>query len=460
MTDPSLFTQPMLVSAIILGITFIGLFLEEWHGHHKLKFILPGAVAMLAAGMFFKFYTPTQALGAIAWDVVLLLAAMMVLISVMSPTGGFTNVGYAIVRASRGNLTALLILLGLLVSVLSMFLANLTVIVLFAPLVVMICRTLKVTPVPFLLVAAMCASSGGAATSVGDATSVMISAAKGVPFLAYFLHAGPMIITATIGILGGVWLAFRKELGQKVDLAQLPAAQPIKDKRTWYGSVAVLIVMIVLFGLSVEPWLVALGGLAAVFVIGYKVDVDKVLEDVEMPLIFFLIGLFILIGGVEESGLLGWMAVQLKPLVASGSVWSAIGFMWIAAAISAVVDNIPFTAAMIPIVATLESQGVNTMPLWWGLAAGVGLGGNGTHIGSAVNVFASTMSERVAKQAGDHSLAITPGVWLRRGTPAAALSLLFVSVLLFFTYGYFQKPIEGAKDFSKEQPAAAAEHAE
>ena len=198
----------------------------------------------------------------------------------------------------------------------------------------------------------------------------------------------------------------------------------------------VLLLMVVLFTLHDAP---RLGGLVrgrarltALMFTSRHLLMDLAMEHVELTLLMFFIGLFMVIGGVEHSEFLKWVGQFIEPFVERDLLVATIVLMWVAAVLSAPIDNIPFTAAMIPIILGLEQRGINVTPLWWGLAMGVGLGGNGTHIGSTANVFIVTISERLARQENDPSLAITPGVWFRKGTPMMLLSL-FVATIVFVT---------------------------
>lgn len=440
MTESVVLSTPMLISAIIFGLTFLGIFTEEWHGFHRLKFVMLGAALMVAAGWFFDFYTTQQALEMVDLRVILLLATLMIFIGIMAPTGGFQAIAYWLADLSRGRQFVLVAMFAILLSVLSMFLANLTAVILFAPLVVLICQTLRIHPLPFLITIAITADTGGVATSVGDPTSVMISSAAKINFMDYLAHMGPVILAVSATLIFSMWSIFYRDLSRRGERPHFEQRENVRDPRTWYGSLAILAIMVALFTLNVEPWFVGLLGLGLLFFIGYRVDINKVLEEVELPLILFLIGLFILVGGVEHSGFLGWVAAQIKPLVAGGGPGAAIGFMWITAIASAIIDNIPFTAAMIPIIQNLGEGGVQTAPLWWALAIGAGLGGNGTHIGSAVNVFVTSLSERLAKQTGDHSLAITFSVWARTALPAAVMTLVVASFILWAFWGYYSMP--------------------
>jgi len=168
---------------------------------------------------------------------------------------------------------------------------------------------------------------------------------------------------------------------------------------------------------------------------------DHAVEHVEITLLIFFIGLFMVVGGVEHSEFLVWLGSFITPFVQEDLLVATIVLMWVGAFLSAAIDNIPFTAAMIPIILGMEQQGINVAPLWWGLAMGVGLGGNGTHIGSTANVFIVTISERLAREQNDPSLQITPGMWFRKGTPAMLVSLVVATVVFILFFGYYETPL-------------------
>jgi Na+/H+ antiporter NhaD/arsenite permease-like protein len=186
---------------------------------------------------------------------------------------------------------------------------------------------------------------------------------------------------------------------------------------------------------------VAASGLVALFYVAGHIHVDSALEKVEHALLLFFLSLFVLIGGVENSQFLQYLGQLIVPVVQQDLMLASIALLWVAAILSAAIDNIPFTAAMIPIILSMEAQGMAVTPLWWSLAMGVGMGGNGTHIGSTANVFIVTISERLAKREKDPSLAITPGLWFRKGTPAMLVTLIVCSVFMALFFDFFSIPI-------------------
>jgi len=431
----------MLVSGVILAVTFIGIFTEGLHGVHRVKVAMVGASAMVLIGDILGFYSPELAIEAIDWNVVFLLAGMMTIVAIMIPTGGFQQMAYAIANFSRGRQYLLLVMMGSLVTVLSLLLDNVTTVVIFGPLIILISQSLKVSPIPYLLAAALLSDTGGVATLVGDPPNLMIGSAAGIDFNTFVYHMGLMVLVAWVVILVALRYLFKQELSVKAEPATTGADYVIADSRTWYAALAVLCVMVVGFILHSrvgwEPWLVTAMGLTLLLYIGNRVDVEESLTHIELALLMFFISLFMIIGGVEHSQFLEYLGQFIVPLVEEDLLMSTLVLMWVAALLSAAIDNIPFTAAMIPIILGMEAQGINVTPLWWGLAAGVGMGGNGTHLGSTANVFIVTISEKLAKDAKDPSLAITPGLWFRKGTPVMLLTLVTCSIIMTLFFDFF-----------------------
>lgn len=429
-----------MVSGIILGLTFAGIFTEKIHGFHRAKFAMLGALLMILAGQHYGFYGPTSAIESVDWNVVFLLGCMMSIVSIMIPTGGFQALSAWIVRVSRGRQFLLLFLLGSLVTGLSLLLDNVTTVVIFGPLIIMISRHLKVSPIPYLLAAALLSDTGGVATLVGDPPNLMIGSAKNIDFNTFFRHMGGMVLLAWLVILAALRVMFRRQL-VRVEVEDEPDLPGFADRRLWNQSLAVLAIMVVLFmihhNLRWEPWMVSAFGLTVLLFLARRVRMDQVMEEVELTLLIFFISLFIVIGGVEHSRFLEWVGQFIIPFTRDDLRVATLTLLWVAAILSALIDNIPFTAAMIPILGSMEAQGMNVSPLWWALAAGVGMGGNGTHIGSTANVYIVTISERLARRENNPSLAITPGVWVRYGTPAMLLSLLVCSGVFWFFFDFF-----------------------
>jgi Na+/H+ antiporter NhaD/arsenite permease-like protein len=442
--EPLVLTEPMLVSGIILALTFIGIFTENLHGFHRAKFAMAGAIVMIIAGQFYGFYDSLQAVRAVDWNVVFLLGCMMAIVSIMIPTGGFEAMANWMAKIAKGRQFLLLFLLGSAVTGLSLLLDNVTTVVIFGPLIIIIARSMKVTPIPYLLAAALLSDTGGVATLVGDPPNLMIGSAKGIDFNTFLIHMGGVVLLAWVAVLFVLKVLFRKELAI-VPSGEFHDKAEYKDRKLWNQSLIVLGLMVLLFmvhhSIGWEPWMVSAFGLTLLLFIARRVEMDHAMEDVEIPLLIFFISLFIVVGGVEHSKFLEYVGQFIVPFVQNDLVMATLVLMWVAAILSAAIDNIPFTAAMIPILLGMEAQGIHVAPLWWALAVGVGMGGNGTHIGSTANVYIVTISERLAKRENDPSLAITPWIWFRYGTPAMIVTLIICSIVFYTFFDFFNAVI-------------------
>jgi Na+/H+ antiporter NhaD/arsenite permease-like protein len=435
---------PMLVSGVILVLTFIGIFTEGVHGFHRGKFALGGAGAMVLAGQYFGFYNPDLAIEAIDWNVIFLLGAMMTIVAIMIPTGGFQMLAYKIADFSKGRLFLLMALMGTLVTVLSLLLDNVTTVVIFGPLIILIARSMEVNPIPYLLAAALLSDTGGVATLVGDPPNLMIGSAAGIGFNTFFYHMGGIVLVAWIATLIALKFIFKKELAETPVLRDFSQQEELHDPYTWKVALIVLGVMVIGFilhrQLHWEAWFVAGMGLTMLVFFGKEVDMDEHFADVELTLLMFFMALFIIVGGVENSKFLEYIGQFILPYVQQDLLTACILLMWVAAFLSAFIDNIPFTAAMIPVILGLEQQGINVNALWWALAAGVGMGGNGSHLGSTANVFIVTISEKLAKDEGRPELAITPGMWIRKGSPIMLLTLTICSIIMALFFDFYSNP--------------------
>lgn len=435
----------MLLSAVILAATFIAIFTEGIHHIHRVKCAMAGAALMIVGGQVMGFYNPEEAVHAIDWNVVFLLGGMMTIVAIMIPTGGFQQLAYWAADFSKGRLFLLLALIGTLVTGLSLLLDNVTTVVIFGPLIILICQSLRVSAIPFLLAAALLSDTGGVATLVGDPPNLMIGSAFGIEFVPFLFHMGWMVLAAWVVVLFMLRFLFKQELSVTPHELDLKDREPLSDPKTWYGGLAVLGIMVIGFilhgRLDWEPWFVTALGLTALAFIGKDIDMEEAFAHTELALLMFFISLFIIVGGVEHSQFLEYLAGFIIPFVEEDLMTATLILLWVAAILSAAIDNIPFTAAMIPIIAGMESQGINVTPLFWGLAAGVGMGGNGTHIGSTANVFIVTISEKMAKDAGDPSLAITPGMWMRKGLPVMLATLVCCTLIMYFFWDFFETPL-------------------
>jgi Na+/H+ antiporter NhaD/arsenite permease-like protein len=402
-----------------------------------------GAVIMILTGMLFGFYSQQQAVAAIDANTMFLLLGMMTLVVLLKPTGGFEYLAIRMAKMSKGNPRLLLIYISTAVTIISLFLDNVTTVLVFAPLTVVIARLLGINPVPYLMSEALLSDTGGVATLVGDPPNVMIGSAAGIDFNQFLFHMGPIVLVAWLVTLMLLLFTFRHELSQKIDgVVDLDESKVLKDPKRLIAVCISIGVVILLFFIHhrfhLFPGFVAWIGVAVALAL-VRPDPDEMLKGIDWSVLMFFAGLFIIVGGVEGSGLLDLLGLQLAEIAQDPErlLMTALVIMWVSAILSAIVDNIPFTVTMIPIIAHLETQGVDVMPLWWALALGVGLGGNGSHIGSTANVICVAEAERT----GIEEYRITPWLWLKKGTPVMLSTLIVASLLLTLFFDYYRGDI-------------------
>ncbi|MCU7917837.1 MAG: ArsB/NhaD family transporter [Candidatus Thiodiazotropha sp. (ex Epidulcina cf. delphinae)] len=429
-------TLEMWTSAAVLVLAYVLIFSERLHRTTAAMF---GAMLMIGVGMWMGFYSQAAAIMAVDGNTILLLAAMMMLVALLRPTGAFDFAAVHITHWAMGNPKLLLIYLSLAVSLISMILDNVTTVIVFAPLTVLICRLLMINPMPYLMAEAMLSNIGGAATLVGDPPNLMIGSAAGISFNNFLIHMGLPVLVVWLGTVGLMLFLFRRQLTEGGrDPKTLVATHAIKDvkglKRILFSLGVVVVLFFIHHTLHLLPAYAAFVGLILALLL-LRPDMEELFGSVNWSVLFFFVGLFMIVGGVESSGLLDLFGHELAKLAKDPAMLLLTGLllMWIAAILSAVIDNIPFTVTMIPIILGLESSGVNSAPLWWALALGVGLGGNGTHLGATANIIAVSESEK----SGIPEARITPMQWIRTGMPVMFFGLLLASVVYWFFFDLF-----------------------
>ncbi|HHJ35424.1 MAG TPA: citrate transporter [Gammaproteobacteria bacterium] len=437
-TESFILTDSMLIAAAILVAVYALVFSEIIHRMHG---ALIGAVVMVAVGMYFDFYTQEEAIESIDANTIFLLGGMMMMVGMLKETGGFDYLAIYIAKRAAKTPIRLLVLLTLTVSLVSMILDNVTTVIIFAPLTVLICEIIDLSPMPYLVAEAMLSNVGGIATLVGDPPNIMIASAAHIDFNTFLLHMGPVVAVVWVVTVTMITVMFRHELTPPpgyTGIVNLDESKAIHDVRTLKRVLAGLFIIVVLFfihhHMHLYPSYVTFIGLSLTLVM-VRPDPEALLDKVEWPVLVFFSSLFVVVGGVESSGFLQ----QIGNAIASVSgepdrlLLTTLFVLWGAGLLSAFLDNIPFTVAMIPIILSLESTGINAAPLWWALALGAGLGGNGTHIGATANIICVAESERCDIP----EARITPGMWLRRGFPVMIASLLVTSLIFVLFFDFF-----------------------
>jgi Na+/H+ antiporter NhaD/arsenite permease-like protein len=375
-----------------------------------------------------------EAFAAIDFNVIFLLAGMMVLAGGLSRTGFFESVaGYAI-HLSRGQPFRLLIILSLLTALLAAVLDNVTTVVLLTPVTLSIARILRVSPFPYLISQIFASNIGGTATLIGDPPNILIGSAAGLDFGAFLVNLAPVAVLIMVAFVGIMWLAFGRGMeddANRLDiLATVDPAAAIKDRPLMVRALVVLALTIVGFlfhsVVGLEAATIALLGATVLMIVG-PLDPHEALRDVEWNTLFFFVGLFMLIEAVVHVGIIGRIADTLADAAGGNLPIATMGILWFSAIASAIVDNIPYTATAIPIIERLIAGGLDGAVLWWALALGACLGGNLTIVGASANIVVANLAARDGHP-------ITFMQFFRYGLGVVIASLLISTAYLWLRY--------------------------
>ena len=363
---------------------------------HRTSIVIFGALILILASLLVGSIHPKETLhfviDVIDFNTIGLLLGMMIISAILGETGIFNWIGVKAIRLSRGNLWKLMIILCVFTAITSMFVDNVTIILLMVPVTLSIFRALKISPIPFILGQTLSCNIGGAATLIGDPPNIIIGSAANIDFTSFFLNmAPPILVTFLLGMVL-LKIIFRKELKTIVNISgkfkAVDEKSLIKDKSLLQSCIIVLAGIIFLFvihgAIRIDVSIIALGG-AAILLIITRTHVEKILQEVDWATLIFFAGLFIIVGILQEVGLVALLAKILIGIT-GGEPWLTFHtVIWISAITSGFIENIPFTTTMVPIIEILNSSisinshfgSLNISPLWWALALGAGLGGNG-----------------------------------------------------------------------------------
>lgn len=369
-------------------------------------------------------------------NVVLLLACMMLLADITGRTGIFEWGAIKSAQLVRGNGFAILLLLCLITAVASAFLDNVTTVVLMVPVTISICRALNLDPVRFLVAEIFASNIGGAATLIGDPPNMIIGSEAGISFADFAVQLTPVILIELIVLAGILWVLMAKSSvvsdDRRTHIMSLDPAHAITDVPLLKKSTGVLAFTIIGFmthGLiHVEPAFIAMAGAAALMLIG-RIDPAEAFKSVHWTTLFFFIGLFMMVGGLIENGVLVKIQEWLISITGDDLNTLAIVLLWFSGVVSAIVDNIPYAATMVPIIMEIahDDPATGISVLWWSLSLGANLGGNFTVIGAAANVLVSG-----AAKAEGHPISFM--YFLKYGVIVSSATLAVASGYLWLRY--------------------------
>ena len=424
-------------SAAILIIAYIFIATEKIP---KVTIALLGAAITIILGLVSQVKTvagginPEYFINFVDFNVIFLLVSMMIIVSITTRSGVFSYIANELLKLTKGHPIRVLIALGLFTAVVSAFLDNVTTVILIMPITFSIAKKLDINPIPFLLTEIISSNIGGTATLIGDPPNIIIGSAGGLSFMSFIKELSGIVATILVAVICFLILCFKKALKaspeKMEEISQLDNSNTITDKALMIRSLTVLTLVILGFILHdvihIETCVAAMLGASILLLFEKPADI---LRDVEWNTIFFFIGLFIIIGGLEASGGIKLMAEWILHVTQGSESATAMIILWASGIISGVIDNIPYTATMAPMIVEIQNQmgAAYAHPLWWCLALGACLGGNMTIIGAAANVI---VSENAAKEG--HPISFMG--FLKYGIPTVTVSLLLSTAYIYIRF--------------------------
>ncbi len=417
------------IIALAIFVAVIGVIVSE--KLHRAACALIGAMLLVLIGIL----KPVEALGFIDFNTIGVLIGMMMFVAVVKNSGIFEFLAVKAAKIAKGNPWKIMVYFMIITAVLSAFLDNVTTVLLIGPMTFSICKTLELNPIPFLLTQIISSNVGGTATLIGDPPNIMLGSAADITFLQFVLYDGPIVVIVMAATIICFKFMYKKGLSvtpEKMALImQMDENKEIRDRVLFYKSIVMICLVALAFilhdTLGLKTSIIALSCAALMILIG-KQDVEETVHDVEWPTIVFFAFLFIVVGGLEKVGLIHMMAEAMINATGSHYVILMIVILWVSALCSAVLDNIPFVATLIPLIQTMASEGIDVWPLWWAVSIGACFGGNGTIIGASANVVLTGIANR-------RGFPITFIDYLKVGGPMMLLSIVLATIYLLVRFG-------------------------
>jgi Na+/H+ antiporter NhaD/arsenite permease-like protein len=417
------------IIALIIFITAYAVIVSE--KIHRTKVALVGAILVL----FAKIMPQEEAIKAIDFNTLGLLIGMMILVAISRQTGVFQFMAVKAAKAVNGDPVKIMIVFFALTAVASALLDNVTTVLLLTSITFAITDVLEINPIPFLVSEIIASNIGGTATLIGDPPNIMIGGATGLGFNDFILNLIVPVVTIGIVTCFLLYLVYKKDLvvsrDKQLKVLELDEKAFLTDRVLLIKSLSVLGTVILGFilhqALHFESATVAMAG-AAVLLLISGIDPEEVFHEVEWNTIFFFIGLFILVGGLEVTGIIKMIAQWSLDVTHGNIVMMNFLVLWLSAFASAFIDNIPFVATMIPLIKSMaEIGGIDVSVLWWTLSLGACLGGNGTIIGASANVVVSSI-------AAAHGRPISFVYYFKIAFPLMIVSIIISNIYIYFAY--------------------------
>ncbi len=392
------------------------------------------AVAGALLMLIFNIVSFENGLKHIDFNTIGVLIGMMIFVSVVKNSGLFEYIAIFSAKKSKGDPWKIMLCFMVLTAILSAILDNVTTVLLIGPMTIVITQILKINPTPFLITQILASNIGGTSTLIGDPPNIMIGSAANLSFMDFVVNLGPIVIIILFATIICFKFVFKKHLVveaiYKEEILSLDENKAIKDKSLLIKSIIMMIFILLGFALHniihIESSVVALTGATIMIFIG-KQDVDEILSSIEWSTIAFFGGLFIVVGGLVEVGIINFIAEYLINVTKGHLIITMLVILWLSAIISSFLDNIPFVATLIPLILTMQSQGVDVTPIWWATSLGACLGGNGTLIGASANIVLSNIGQK-------NGYPITFKEYFKIGFPLMILSIIISTIYLVIRF--------------------------
>lgn len=415
------------ISVIVFLLVMAAIISEKMH---RAVAAMAGAVILL----LFHVLSVDEATTYVDINTIGVLVGMMLFVAVVKNSGLFEYVAIKAAKLTKGRPMAILVVFAIITAVLSAFLDNVTTVLLIGPMTIAITQMLEVNPIPYLLSQIMASNIGGTATLIGDPPNIMIGSAAGLSFMDFVVNTGSVIVIILAVTVLICYFMYRGQISVIEEnmhkVMELDENRSIKDKPLLIKSVIMTVVVVIGFvfhsQLQVESATVALFAAGFMLVFG-KQDAEEIILGVEWSTILFFIGLFVVVGGMQKSGVITSLAELMMEFIGNNEALGIVIILWVSALISSFLDNIPFVATLIPLILTMESGGVDVTPLWWALSLGACLGGNGTLVGASANVVLAGVSAK-------NGYPITFMQYTKTGFPLMLISILISTVYLLLRF--------------------------
>ncbi len=419
------------IIAITIFVLVIGTIVSE--KLHRAACALIGAVLLILLGIL----EPVEALGYVDFNTIGVLMGMMMLVAVVKNSGIFEYLAVKAARVAKGDPWRIMVYFMIITAVLSAFLDNVTTVLLIGPMTFSICSKLELNPVPYLMTQILSSNIGGTATLIGDPPNIMIGSAAEIPFISFVIYDGPIVVIVMIATVFAFKFLYKKRLSvapEKMALImQMDEKNEIRDHALFIKSIIVICIAALAFifhdKIGIQTSIIALSCAALMIFIGRQ-DVEETIQDVEWPTITFFTFLFMVVGGLEKVGLINALAETMMAATGTHYVALMLIILWVSALLSAVLDNIPFVATLIPLILAMQAEGIDVFPLWWAVSIGACFGGNGTIIGASANVVLTGIASRKGYN-------ITFIEFMKIGMPMMLMSIVLSTIYLLIIFGNY-----------------------